>query len=286
MTPPVALTIVLILILIAICGLAAYFAFRPGKLESLRRRRTTDADKDNKDAKDTTTAAEQSADEASEPAEDEKPLDAEELDDCLAALTARFAGGGAAQNIIPTASADFSINPSAQVQAQLLGLTEADLRKMATAHPATHTGRKLLLFTDKYTLTFNDDGTQLHHVESSDIPREQPSTERHRPKPRAGSRIRNDKQAQSRTPAVQRLPYPQSVNDMKKRLHEFGFSVTQTKKHFKAHHPDFPGRCFTFSCTPSDVRSYRNMTHELRQQFGIDLRQPSHNMCDQAKAAS
>lgn len=76
------------------------------------------------------------------------------------------------------------------------------------------------------------------------------------------------------TKADRRLPVPNSVAEFLDRLKEYGFVVDDSRRHYGFTHPDKPGVNGTLPRTPSDHRWADNQVSQIRQLFGIDIRQP------------
>lgn len=67
-------------------------------------------------------------------------------------------------------------------------------------------------------------------------------------------------------------PTPTNRNELLKLLHAHGFIVTRGGKHETVTHPTLPGMV-SLPLTPSDHRWIHNCLSEIRNRFGIDLRE-------------
>lgn len=62
------------------------------------------------------------------------------------------------------------------------------------------------------------------------------------------------------------------ITQLRQILREEGFTITPGRKHDRVEHPDIPGVKTSLVKTPSDTRTVNNTVSNIRNQFGIDLR--------------
>lgn len=83
-----------------------------------------------------------------------------------------------------------------------------------------------------------------------------------------------DRRRQSGQKADRRRPVPTSVVEFLDRLKEYGFDVDDTRRHYGISHPNRPGVTTPIPRSPSDYRWADNQVSQIKQTFGIDVRQP------------
>lgn len=71
-----------------------------------------------------------------------------------------------------------------------------------------------------------------------------------------------------------RRPVPTTVGEFVERVKEYGFEVDESRRHYGLTHPDSPGAHGALPRTPSDHRWADNQVTQIKQTFGIDIRQP------------
>lgn len=64
---------------------------------------------------------------------------------------------------------------------------------------------------------------------------------------------------------------PDSFTECERMLRSHGFEIATSGAHGKATHPDHPGVTITLPHTPSDHRSWANLTADIRRRTGIDI---------------
>lgn len=64
---------------------------------------------------------------------------------------------------------------------------------------------------------------------------------------------------------------PGSLSECERMLRSHGFEISTGRAHSKGTHPDHPGVTITLPHTPSDHRSWANLTADIRRRTGIDI---------------
>lgn len=73
-----------------------------------------------------------------------------------------------------------------------------------------------------------------------------------------------------------KLPAPTNKREMKEAMRSHGFVESYSGGgHIRFTHPDFPGLSATMPNTGSDYRGFLNFVQTIKEQFGIDLRDPA-----------
>lgn len=100
------------------------------------------------------------------------------------------------------------------------------------------------------------------------VSRDDPNTQDRRSAPA------QDRRRSSGRKADRRRPVPTGVSEFLERLGEYGFEVDDSRRHYSVSHPERPGVTASVPRTPSDHRWADNLVSQVRQAFGIDVREP------------
>lgn len=193
----------------------------------------------------------------------EPPLSQEDLAASINALQQRFCSAPATERNLAVKD-NFSLAPSAVLDLEQLGIEHSHaIELIAQASSTIQTERHIAVYADNFSFWFTTDGATLlnAHEESATKSTTKPAYRR----PHASISPRK-----AQKPA--RRPVPQNTKEFLLVLKEFGFIVENGKTHYKARHPQHPGRMCAFAKTPSCHRAIHNAISTIRHVFGIDLR--------------
>ena len=183
-----------------------------------------------------------------------------DLDEAKAQLAERLNEGGDEGIVLPY---NLGWSPYANNGLRLLGLDRRDVEPLIDGAPYVTTSQDYVIYTAVAVVHLDLDAKRILAIAPlpDDSTQATPTgTVRTRKKPRVG------------TPNPVKRGVPSTAKEFKERLEEYGFVITQGKKHPKITHPELPGVMMPFAATPSETRGLHNAVSDVRRIFGIDLR--------------